>query len=317
MCRLRWRLYRTARQRIFTVHILPTALDRKSHVAFFTRDPRTSVQVWSGDHGYPGDPNYLEFHKKRWPGGNRYWRITGNKIDLGLKQPYHPDHALAQTGEHARHFAHITADALKRYGKNGAGAPILTAPFDAELFGHWWFEGPEWLKRVTLEYARPESAIKLISCAEYLDKYPPAAYVALPEGSWGAESNNSVWLNENTAWTWKHIYPAEIAVQQMANSGLWRGHEVATRLAKQICRELLLLESSDWQFLITTKAARDYAEKRFNTHLDQFRTLLDSWRRFQATREVPAEKIAELEAIEVRDSVFAGIQPERWATANK
>lgn len=291
--------------------------DHKTQVAFFTRDPRTGVQVWSGDHGYPGDANYLEFHKKRWPGGNRYWQITGNKIDLGLKQPYHPEIALGKTAEHARHFAGITADALRQHGKNGAGAAILTAPFDSELFGHWWFEGPEFLKNVVREFARPESPIKLTSCAEYLDKFPPAAYVALPEGSWGAESNNSVWLNDNTAWTWKHIYPAEIAVQQMANSGLWRGHEVGTRLAKQLCRELLLLESSDWQFLITTRAARDYAEKRFNTHLDQFRSLLDSWRRFEATREVSSEKILELEAIELRDSVFPELQPERWASAKK
>jgi 1,4-alpha-glucan branching enzyme len=138
--------------------------------------------------------------------------------------------------------------------------------------------------------------------------------VALPEGSWGAESNNSVWLNEETAWTWKHIYPAELAVQQMANSGLWQGHAVATRLVKQICRELLLLESSDWQFLITTKAARDYAEKRFNTHLEQFLTLLDTWRRFESTRHIPADKIQELEAIEVRDSVFPDIDPELWAS---
>jgi 1,4-alpha-glucan branching enzyme len=291
--------------------------DPETHVAFFTRDPRTGIQVWSGDHGYPGDPGYLEFHKKRWPGGNRYWRITGNKIDLGLKQPYDPAVALAQTRHHARHFAGITADALNKYGSNGPGAPILTAPFDAELFGHWWFEGPEWLKNVALEYARPESNIQLITCAEYLDRYKPAAYVALPEGSWGAESNNSVWLNENTAWTWKHIYPAELAVQQMANSGLWRGHEVATRLARQICRELLLLESSDWQFLITTKHARDYAEKRFNTHLDQFRLLLDGWRRFEATHQVPPEKIQELEAIELRDSVFPNVDPERWASVGR
>ena len=116
--------------------------------------------------------------------------------------------------------------------------------------------------------------------------------MALPEGSWGAESNNSVWLNEDTAWTWKHIYPAELAVQQMANSGLWHGNETATRLAKQICRELLLLESSDWQFLITTKSARDYAEKRFNTHLEQFRALLDTWRRFEATRQIPPGEAA-------------------------
>ncbi|HEX9254974.1 MAG TPA: 1,4-alpha-glucan branching protein domain-containing protein, partial [Candidatus Angelobacter sp.] len=164
------------------------------------------------------------------------------------------------------------------------------------------------------EFSRPESQVTLTSCPEYLEQFPPAAYLALPEGSWGAESNNSVWLNEDTAWTWKHIYPAELAVQQMANSGLWHGHAVATRLVKQICRELLLLESSDWQFLITTKAARDYAEKRFNTHLEQFRALLDTWRRFEATHQIPADKIQELEAIEVRDSVFPEIDPELWAT---
>jgi 1,4-alpha-glucan branching enzyme len=91
---------------------------------------------------------------------------------------------------------------------------------------------------------------------------------------------------------------------------------VATRLANQICRELLLLESSDWQFLITTKHARDYAEKRFNTHLEQFRTLLDGWRRFEATHQVPPEKIAELEAIELRDGVFPNVEPERWASTS-
>jgi 1,4-alpha-glucan branching enzyme len=288
--------------------------DRDTHVAFFTRDPRTSAQVWSGDLGYPGDANYLEFHKKRWPGGNRYWRITGSKIDLGLKQPYDPAIARERTCEHAKHFVRITRETLERYGNNGAGVPILTAPFDAELFGHWWFEGPEWLKQVAIEFSKPESQAHLISCPEYLEQFPPAAYVALPEGSWGAESNNSVWLNEDTAWTWKHIYPAELAVQQMANSGLWHDHVLATRLVKQICRELLLLESSDWQFLITTKAARDYAEKRFNTHLEQFRALLDTWRRFEVTHQIPAEKLQELEAIEVRDSVFPDIDPELWAS---
>ncbi len=107
------------------------------------------------------------------------------------------------------------------------------------------------------------------------------------------------------------------ACRKEANSGLWRGNAVATRLAKQICRELLLLESSDWQFLITTKSARDYAEKRFNTHLEQFRTLLDIWRRFESTHQVPAERIHELEAIELRDSVFPNIEPERWATTGQ
>lgn len=288
--------------------------DPAAHVSFFTRDPRTSVQVWSGDHGYPGDASYLEFHKKRWPGGNRYWRITGPKTDLGLKEQYDPRIALERTRDHAKHFAHITAETLRTHGNNGAGVPVLTAPFDTELFGHWWFEGPEWLKNVVIELARPESQVKLISCPEYLAQYPPKAYVALPEGSWGADSNNSVWLNEDNAWTWTHIYPAELAVQQIANAGLWHGNEVATRLVKQLCRELLLLESSDWQFLITTKAARDYSEKRFNTHLEQFRALLDTWRRFEATHKISGEKLLELEAIELRDFVFPDINPDLWAT---
>ena len=102
----------------------------------------------------------------------------------------------------------------------------------------------------------------------------------------------------------------------MANSDLWRGNDTATRLVKQICRELLLLESSDWQFLITTKAARDYAEKRFNTHLEQFRALLDTWRRFEATHQISLEKLQELEAIELRDSVFPEIDPELWGTTH-
>ena len=287
---------------------------RTTQVTFFTRDPRTGVQVWSGENGYPGDANYLEFHKKRWPGGHRYWRITGPKVDLGDKQPYFPAVAQQRTREHSAHFAHITTEALKKYGRNGAGMPVLCAPFDSELFGHWWFEGPEWLKQVVLEYASPESQVKLISSAEYLDRYSPAGFVALPEGSWGANSNNSVWFNEDTAWTWKHIYPAELAVQQMANSGLWRGNQMATRLAKQVCRELLLLESSDWQFLITTKHARDYAEKRFNTHLEQLRTLLDIWRRYEATRRISPELQQELQKIEDRDCVFPDIDPELWAT---
>jgi 1,4-alpha-glucan branching enzyme len=285
---------------------------KAARVAFFTRDPRTSVQVWSGDSGYPGDGNYLEFHKKHWPGGHRYWAVTGSKVDLGLKRPYDPMAAREATKQHARHFAQIVPEAIAKNPASGV-PPILTAPFDAELFGHWWFEGPQFLANVAREFARQDHPLKLITCGEYLDKYPPTGFLALEEGSWGQNGNNHVWLNNDTAWTWKHIYPAEFAVHQMALTNKWRGHEAGTRLAKQICRELLLLESSDWQFLITTAAARDYAEKRFNTHLEQFRTLLDAWRRFEVTRQVGAEAMKELEAIEQRDNVFPDLKPELWA----
>lgn len=286
---------------------------RAARVAFFTRDPRTGVQVWSGESGYPGDQNYLEFHKKRWPGGHRYWRVTGPKVDLGAKLPWHPEIARARTQEHARHFAHITAEALAANGANGPGMPVLTAPFDAELFGHWWFEGTEWLKNIALEFARPGSQVELVTCGEYLDRYRPAGYLGLPEGSWGANSDNSVWLNPETEWTWKEIYPMEEAVQRIAAGGAWLADEQASRLARQICRELLLLESSDWQFLITTQNARDYAEKRFHTHHTQLNLLLEMWRCFEKTGRVPPDRLFELGNIEQRDSVFPNIDPRYWA----
>jgi 1,4-alpha-glucan branching enzyme len=285
----------------------------KVQVAFFTRDPRTSVQVWSGDHGYPGDADYLDFHKKKFPGGHRYWRVTGPRIDLGDKTPYYPNLASDRARDHAADFARITAEAIKKYPTTKGVPPILTAPFDAELFGHWWFEGPQFLENVAREFAKPESELKLVTCGEYLDRFPPKGFLELSEGSWGKNGTNEVWLNPDTAWTWKHIYPAEMAVHQMAETGKWRGNEAATRLAKQVCRELLLLESSDWQFLITTGAARDYAELRFDTHLQQFRDLIDAWRRFESTNEISGEAMNTLEIIEERDSVFADIRPELWA----
>lgn len=285
---------------------------RSQHqVAFFPRDPRTGLQVWSGETGYPGDGVYLDFHKKRWPGGLQYWQVTHPKVDLAFKTPYYPWHALERTRVHASHFSHVIHDTLAEHPVNGV-PPVLTAPFDAELFGHWWFEGPEWLKNVALEFAMESSQVELITCAEYLERHPPDGFMALPEGSWGKNGTNEVWLNPDTAWTWTHIYPAEQATIEMARSGKWKATDESQRLAKQICRELLLLESSDWQFLITTGAARDYAEKRFNVHNEQFNSLIDIWRRYEANGQITREQIETLEKLETRDGVFADVNPEDW-----
>jgi 1,4-alpha-glucan branching enzyme len=285
---------------------------RGSQAAFFTRDPKTGVQVWSGDHGYPGDAVYLDFHKKRWPGGHRYWQVTHPRVDLGGKTAYYPHEAENRTLAHAEHFVDITCGVLGSEPKNGGAPPILCAPFDAELFGHWWFEGVTWLKNIAKKYADPGCPIKLVTCAEYLQQSQPHGYLVLDEGSWGKNGTNEVWFNPENAWTWKHIYPAEQAVVQMAESGRWKDSPQAERLATQLCRELLLLESSDWQFLITTEHARDYAEKRFNTHLEQFRALLDCWRRYESTGELSAEALHRLEEIEQRDSVFPELTPQTY-----
>ena len=214
-------------------------------VTVFPRDPRTGVQVWSGELGYPGDSAYLDFHKKRWPGGHRYWRVTGPHVDIASKEPY---------------------------------------------------------------------LIELTSCRAYLSTDPAREAVALREGSWGAEGGDRVWLNPETSWTWSHIYPAERALRGIVSAGQWRETELGTRIVQQLCRELLLLESSDWQFLITTGAARDYAESRFLTHNDLFDELRGMWDSFLNLGELSHETLARLNEISARDSLFPDLDPTYWAT---
>ncbi len=281
-------------------------------VTIFPRDPRTGLQVWSGDAGYPGDGNYLDFHKKRFPGGHRYWQVTGSKIDMAYKTPYFPEKAAARTKSHAEHFVNLVVDSLKPGFKDPVPS-ILTSPFDAELLGHWWFEGPMWLEHVARIMAKADIPVALTSGASYLDRYPPDTFLALPEGSWGKNGTSEAWLNPDTRWTWGYLYPAEVAVRDAAGSDRWKESPQGERILKQLCRELLLLESSDWQFLITTEAARDYAEGRFKGHLAAFRTIEMMWQLHCGGGMLSSDDEAKLSKIETQDSVFAHLDPSLWA----
>jgi 1,4-alpha-glucan branching enzyme len=287
--------------------------DKRYATTVFPRDPRTGVQVWSGDSGYPGDSNYLDFHKKRWPGGHRYWKVTGPKVDMHDKHPYYPHEAAERTRSHADHFVHMVWEALQA-GFNEDIPPILCSPFDAELFGHWWFEGPLWLEAVARILHDNSTGIELINCSDYLDRFPRAGTIAMHEGSWGAEGTNHVWMNPDTSWTYTHIYPAENFTRDVCTEGKWQDSELGERIVKQLCRELLLLESSDWQFLITTGAARDYAELRFQTHSDQFNELKAIWLAYEADDSITLEQEERLAAIELRDSIFPDIDPGFWVS---
>jgi 1,4-alpha-glucan branching enzyme len=281
-------------------------------VTAFPRDPRTGLQVWSGDAGYPGDGRYLDFHKKRFPGGHRYWQVTGSKIDMAFKTPYYPEKAAELTKAHAEHYVSLVYDSLKP-GLDGPVPAILCSPFDAELFGHWWFEGPLWLEHVARTMARADIPVALTNCSAYLDRHKPAGFLALPEGSWGKNGTHEVWLSPDTRWTWEYLYPAEAAVRDAASSGRWQGNAQGERILKQLCRELLLLESSDWQFLITTEAARDYAEDRFNEHLASFNQIEAMWRHHLSGGTLNEESEERLAQIETQDSVFPHVDPAMWA----
>lgn len=287
----------------------PYLVRREAGPAVFVRDPVTGLQVWSGEWGYPGDGWYLEFHKKRFPGGLRYWRVTEAKSDLAAKDWYVPKRAQDRIVSHADHFVDLVAKTLLEEGK--ADVPgILVAPFDAELFGHWWFEGVDWLREVMRRLAaHPEVAP--ISCGEYLARFPPLEVVDLPEGSWGEGGFHWIWLNEWTKWTWERIYAAEAEWEELLPLAD-RPDQTLYRILAQAARELLLLQGSDWQFLISTWSARDYAEARFSRHFEDFMRLASMAKAHAETGHLSPEEWSFLTECEARDKLFPDSPLSAW-----
>ncbi len=240
-------------------------------VAALVRDPRSSLQVWSRHHGYPGDEWYLEFHKIRWPGGLKFWRVSGPDANLGAKRPYEPERALERAAGHAAHFAHLLAGLSSEQRNATANAGVIVAPFDTELFGHWWFEGLEFLGRL-YRTLREVPGVRPVTAARHLDEHPPGGTLRLAAGSWGANGDDSMWLNDRTAWTWRRLWALEDAFWDAAPAAL--ADPVARPVLAQAARELLLAQASDWQFIISTGAVTDYAERRFTLHGDDLALLL-------------------------------------------
>ena len=271
-------------------------------IAALVRDPVASAQVWSRHSGYPGDGTYLEFHKIRWPGGLKLWRVTGNGIDLGDKQSYDPAAAQDRAADHARHFTHLLSS-IATPDREGAGnGAVVTSPFDTELFGHWWFEGPDFLREVyrSLIYSKD---VRPTSASRHLREHPPATALQLAMGSWGANGDYSMWLNDETLWTWRRLWPLEDAFWNGARAALKR--EGSRPILAQAARELLLAQASDWQFIISTGEVADYATRRFNLHCDDLERLLATL----AGGSVLESANALAEELRRRDDVFPDILP--------
>lgn len=284
-------------------------------VAVFTRDQDTGLQVWSGAIGYPGDPNYLEFHKKQFPGGLRYWRVTGPHADLGEKAPYDREMIAARIEENAEHFCGLIKKTLTEHYEKTGTTGIVCAPFDAELFGHWWFEGIEWLKAVLTRLAR-DPEIDLTTCSDYLTNNPPRQIITLPEGSWGEGGYHYIWLNQDTEWVWKHIYTDEGRMRQLINLIDKNHDERLMRMVTQAGRELLLLQSSDWPFIISTTHARDYANLRIENHHETFTRIADMAETYSDTGEIDPDDWQFLINSEARDNLFPDLDVNWFADDN-
>ena len=241
---------------------------RSVDVAVFGRDERTGLQVWSAAHGYPGDYVYREFHRKDSNSGLQYWRITGAQVDLGQKDFYDPHPAMNQVQMHADHFVSIISDEVSQYHASTGNPGIVVSAYDTELFGHWWFEGVTWLKEVLRRLDKSET-VQLMTAGDYVQAYPPDEVITLPESSWGQGGGHWTWLNPDTEWMWPLIHSAERRMEQLVASHPQAKGELR-KVLNQAARELLLLESSDWPFLISTGQAKEYAGGRFQQHLARF-----------------------------------------------
>ncbi|MBI5669504.1 MAG: DUF1957 domain-containing protein [Chloroflexi bacterium] len=258
-----------------------------SGVAVIGRDHRTGMQVWSADWGYPGDFDYREFHKRAGSSGLQYWRVTGTKIDLAAKDLYRPDWAAEKVDQHAEHFAHLVGDLLRDYQRQTGQYGLIASAYDTELFGHWWFEGVDWLGKV-LRLLASNPDIELTTASQHIASHPPAEVLDLPESSWGAGGNHFTWDNADTHWMWPPIHEAERRMERLV-AAFPDAPGDALAVLNQTARELLLLQSSDWPFLVTTGQAREYAIGRFNQHVERFEKLAASLERGAPNRALADE----------------------------
>ena len=273
--------------------------------AAFARDRDSSRQVWSAAEGYPGDPAYREFYRDigfdlppeyirpeatsgfRKFTGIKYHRITSR--DEGEKELYDPALAANAAEAHASHFLEVRRQKMNELRELDFD-PIVVAPFDAELFGHWWFEGPRFLEsfirkaahgqqnlRLTSkeEYGRED--FQLITPTEFLASHPTQQTLDAAASSWGENGYLGVWLDETNAWIYPHLHSAARRMTKLARAHASTENAMAERVLKQLARELLLAQSSDWAFLIRTGTAKHYATKRVTDHLLRFNRLHDEF----------------------------------------
>lgn len=278
----------------------------------FGRDPECSKQVWSADEGYPGDGDYRDFYRdagydlpveylgkalpagERAPIGLKYHRVTDRRSQF--KDLYNPLAAARKAREHAANFLYWRSQEALHYGSVIGRIPIMVAPYDAELFGHWWYEGPIFLDELFRSMARQHRGVTAITPSEYV-RYYPVNQVAQPaSSSWGYKGYNEVWLEGSNDWIYRHLH---ICQEQMAEAT--ERHRDASGLAfralNQASREILLAQASDWPFIMKTGSLPEYARSRFTSHVGRFRRLIDEIDR-------GAVDPVFLQELEERDSIF-------------
>ena len=286
-----------------------------SGVAAFGRDLESSKQVWSAQEGYPGDYFYREFYRDigfdldfeyvkpyihpdgiRIMTGIKYHRITGPSDH---KEPYLPERAREKAAEHAGNFMfNREKQAEYLYARLGK-KPLIVAPYDAELYGHWWYEGPQWLDFFIRKITYDSKLIKLTTGHEYLKENTRNQIVTPSFSSWGWKGYSEYWLEGSNDWVYRHMHEAAHRMHELA-SRYKDANGLVERALKQAARELLLAESSDWAFIMKTGTVVEYAKRRVRDHILRFTRIYE---------DVKNNCIDEgwLQDIEAKDNVFPNI----------
>lgn len=259
-------------------------------IVAFGRDIESSRQVWSSINGYPGDFNYREFYRDigydapydyikpyiasngvRVHTGIKYYRITGKDCEKtiitcnGLKTVLKTSWSLFDS----------RVKQINELSKLTSNPPIITCPYDAELYGHWWYEGPDWLYVLFKKVYYDNCNFKLITPSEYIDKYPSMQVCTPCRSSWGANGYSEVWLNQTNDYAHKYLHDIGNKMVELANKFPDEKDKLKKKILNQCAREVLLAQSSDWLFIITNGTMVDYAKKRIKDHVGRFNRLYD------------------------------------------
>jgi 1,4-alpha-glucan branching enzyme len=260
----------------------------ENSVASFGRDPQSSWAVWSPDSGYPADFAYREFYRDigydlpidyirpyiqaqdlRIDTGIKYFAITGPGKD---KQPYVRQEALSKVKEHAENFVYMRIKQFEQLSPLMDRQPVIVTPFDAELFGHWWYEGPEWIEQVLRRIHAEQDKITMVTPSDYLALYG-SNQVATPSfSSWGNNGYAEVWLEKSNDWIYRHIHVSAEKMSELIAKNP-RAEGITKRALNQALREILLVQSSDWAFIMKTGTTVPYAVTRTKEHIFNFNKL--------------------------------------------
>lgn len=279
----------------------------------FGRDHATARQVWSRDVGYPGDPVYREYHRD-WSAqcsehdlnplqpaasqrsGCKVFRITGPGPDKAI---YNPKMARHRASIHARHFIDLCRQIDDHPSKRPPTTPHRVAPYDAELFGHWWFEGP-WFLESVFRIAATEPDVHAITLSAYLDRVTELDVCQAAISTWGDRGYNEVWLNpRNAHWLPQLRHAAATFVRVVGPKPLSSALE--QRAAAQAARELQLAQASDWPFMLDRETSVQYATRRLRDHLGRLQWLLESLERGTIDESI-------LDGIERLDPIFPNVE---------